>query len=246
MNEETSIYIYTNESQNTETRKGDASYPTDSPTVTRLGLCSSLIKLALHMLVINEVHVYSKVIDCTKYESCSVSCKMTMLSSRATQIDGLVQERHKSIANALELRLSCTGPSRWKDKQADAIYIIATPGCEFNILVNETPTGCSWSFPASVSDFTSWFINHLSPLAHELVNSTQNLTPGPLGDMALISNVYFSNLLHRVVAWELSVNFLGMVQDITTEKSIRVQIMAWCHQPTSHYKSHCWHSSMLP
>ena len=28
-------------------------------------------------------------------------------------IDGLVQERHKSIANALELRLSCTCPSIW-------------------------------------------------------------------------------------------------------------------------------------
>ena len=28
-------------------------------------------------------------------------------------IDGLVQERHNSIANALELRLSCTNPSIW-------------------------------------------------------------------------------------------------------------------------------------
>ena len=26
-------------------------------------------------------------------------------------IDGLVQERHNSIANALEMRLSCTNPS---------------------------------------------------------------------------------------------------------------------------------------
>ena len=29
------------------------------------------------------------------------------------KIDGLVQERCNSIANALELRLSCTNPSRW-------------------------------------------------------------------------------------------------------------------------------------
>ena len=29
------------------------------------------------------------------------------------QIDGLVQERRNSIANALELRLSCTNPSIW-------------------------------------------------------------------------------------------------------------------------------------
>ena len=30
-----------------------------------------------------------------------------------TRIDGLVQEGHNSIANALELRLSCTNPSIW-------------------------------------------------------------------------------------------------------------------------------------
>ena len=29
------------------------------------------------------------------------------------QVDGLVQERHNSIANALELHLSCTNPSKW-------------------------------------------------------------------------------------------------------------------------------------
>ena len=29
------------------------------------------------------------------------------------QIHGLVQERRNSIANALELRLSCTNPSKW-------------------------------------------------------------------------------------------------------------------------------------
>ena len=31
----------------------------------------------------------------------------------ADQIDGSVQERRNSIANALELHLSCTNPSRW-------------------------------------------------------------------------------------------------------------------------------------
>ena len=30
------------------------------------------------------------------------------------EVDGLVQERHNSISNALELRLSCTNPSKWK------------------------------------------------------------------------------------------------------------------------------------
>ena len=35
------------------------------------------------------------------------------LSAYLVQIDGLVQERRNSIANALELRLSCTNPSKW-------------------------------------------------------------------------------------------------------------------------------------
>ena len=30
------------------------------------------------------------------------------------EVDGLVQERTNSISNALELRLSCTNPSKWK------------------------------------------------------------------------------------------------------------------------------------
>ena len=30
------------------------------------------------------------------------------------EVDGLLQERRNSISNALELRLSCTNPSKWK------------------------------------------------------------------------------------------------------------------------------------
>ena len=36
-----------------------------------------------------------------------------MLYDFALYIDGLVQERRNSIANALELRLSCTNTSIW-------------------------------------------------------------------------------------------------------------------------------------
>ena len=31
-----------------------------------------------------------------------------------------------------------------------------------------------------------------------------------------------------------------------TDKSRLVQVMAWCHQATSHYLSQCWHRSMSP
>ena len=36
-----------------------------------------------------------------------------LCSKSTSQIDGLVQKRHNSIADALELRLSCTNPLRW-------------------------------------------------------------------------------------------------------------------------------------
>ena len=35
-------------------------------------------------------------------------------------------------------------------------------------------------------------------------------------------------------------------QDPTDEKSILVQVMAWCRQATSHYPSQCWPRSMSP
>ena len=35
-------------------------------------------------------------------------------------------------------------------------------------------------------------------------------------------------------------------QDLTDDKSILVQVMAWCRQATSHYLSQCWLSSLSP
>ena len=37
-----------------------------------------------------------------------------------------------------------------------------------------------------------------------------------------------------------------MPWDLTDDKSTLVQVMAWCHQATSHYLSQCWPSSMSP
>ena len=47
-----------------------------------------------------------------------------------SQIDGLVQERRNSIANALELRLSCTNPSKYRSipsRNSDSLH--AYTGC---------------------------------------------------------------------------------------------------------------------
>ena len=37
-----------------------------------------------------------------------------------------------------------------------------------------------------------------------------------------------------------------MPQDLNDDKSTLVQVMAWCHQATSHYLSQCWLSSLSP
>ena len=37
-----------------------------------------------------------------------------------------------------------------------------------------------------------------------------------------------------------------MPQNRTKGKSILVQVLAWCHQATSHYLSQCWPRSILP
>ena len=37
-----------------------------------------------------------------------------------------------------------------------------------------------------------------------------------------------------------------MSLDLTNDKSTLVQVMAWCHQATSHYLTQCWPRSMLP
>ena len=37
-----------------------------------------------------------------------------------------------------------------------------------------------------------------------------------------------------------------MPQDLTDDQSTLVQVMAWCHQATSHYLSQCWPRSLSP
>ena len=68
---------------------------------------------------------------------------------------------------------------------------------------------------------------------------------GPLGDVAVIFKMSFSRQSNSLSAhWEIVPRW--MPWNITNEKSTLVQVMAWCHQATSHYLSLCWPSSMSP
>ena len=46
------------------------------------------------------------------------------------------------------------------------------------------------------------------------------------------------------ISYEIALKW--MPQDLTDDKSKLVQVMAWCHQATSHYLSQCWPRSMSP
>ena len=57
-------------------------------------------------------------------------------------INGLVQERRNSIADALELRLSCTNPSIWALKPLGSIH---KNWCIFIPPLNEVERGVYWN-----------------------------------------------------------------------------------------------------
>ena len=46
------------------------------------------------------------------------------------------------------------------------------------------------------------------------------------------------------ISYEIALRWMPL--DLTDDKSILVQVMAWCRQATSHYLSQCWPKSMLP
>ena len=49
-------------------------------------------------------------------------------------------------------------------------------------------------------------------------------------------------------SWGISceITLIWMPLEFTDDQSTLVQVMAWCHQATSHYLSQCWHRSLSP
>ena len=60
-------------------------------------------------------------------------------------------------------------------------------------------------------------------------------------------HVLFKQIL-VIDGWGISceIALIWMSLDFTDDQSILVQVMAWCHQATSHYLSQCWSRSLLP
>ena len=66
------------------------------------------------------------------------------------EVDGLVQERRNSISNALELRLSCTNPSKWKHFLVSLMVVRTT--CWTNTLL-----------AGELRFYSLWFIHFSRP-----------------------------------------------------------------------------------
>ena len=73
------------------------------------------------------------------------------------------------------------------------------------------------------------------------------LTRWPLGDRNVILKMQFSILIYIGIFKSSYDNVLRwMPQNLTGDKSTLVQVMAWCHQATSHYLNQCWPRSLTP
>ena len=88
-----------------------------------------------------------------------------------------------------------------------------------------------------------WWLSSRMHASHGL----NELTHWSLGNLNEILNKQFLSdfqwLMVEVICCEIALR--GMPLDITGDKSTLVQVMAWCHQATSHYLSQCWPRYLL-
>ena len=111
-------------------------------------------------------------------------------------------------------------------------------GCqEICLQYNTSQELCIWFTPCSVLLWFSpgWFYPY-------------HLTHWPLGNLNTILGNKFSKKNSVINGWgiscELALRWTSL--DLTDDKSTLVQVMAWCHQATSHYLSQWWTRSLSP
>ena len=108
---------------------------------------------------------------------------------------------------------------------------------------------CSTSFGESTAwCITSWLINYLCLLqghALAIFPVVNSLAPGKFEWN--FRHVIFKQIL-VIDGWgiscEIALRWISL--NLTDDKSTLVQVMAWCHQATSHYLSQCWLRSLSP
>ena len=72
-----------------------------------------------------------------------------------------------------------------------------------------------------------------------------SLAPGKCGND--FTRVFLKLILQSdILITSCEVGLRWVPQDLTDDQSTLVQVMAWCHQATSHYLIQCWARSMSP
>ena len=90
---------------------------------------SLLSWLRWSILVTTSCQIASETGDHFDVEDCEVCIRHAEFN-----IDGFLQERHNSIANALELRLTCTNPSMYSPSP-NAVFAISLAGTMIPIII---------------------------------------------------------------------------------------------------------------
>ena len=85
-------------------------------------------------------------------------------------------------------------------------------------------------------------ISRMDPIRAQWVNS---LAPG-IFEWNFRHVIFKQNLV--IDGWHIwcEIDLIWMSLNFTDDESTLVQVMAWCHQATSHYLSQCWPRSLSP
>ena len=93
-------------------------------------------------------------------------------------------------------------------------------------------------------------INNIPALVQRRIYSSlglNELTHWPLEDVAVILKYTFQNhYMEHSLGTHCEIALMWMPHNLADEKSLTVQVMAWCHQAISYYLNQCWPRSMSP
>ena len=119
-----------------------------------------------------------------------------------------------------------------------------------NRLNNRWCGGVLFSIRASTPNFLASNTSNLVHVYQQLIlMSKENaLTHWPLGNLNFILDIIIFKRILVINGWDISckITLIWMSLDFTDDQSILVQVMACCHQATSHYLSQCWLRSLWP
>ena len=103
----------------------------------------------------------------------------------------------------------------------------------------------AWCHQATSHYLSQCWPRSLSPYGVTGPQWVNSLAPGGFDySLKLVNFKLISTINILSIFCEIAIRW--MPQHVTDPKSTLVQVMAWCHQATSHYLSQCCHRSMSP